>query len=286
MKTQDKANTPLVSAMMPTYNSGKFVAESIESIINQTYTNWELIIVDDGSTDNTCELIKAYEKKDDRIKCYFFEHGGRGVARNRCLKEATGKYIAVCDSDDISFPERFEKQVHFLEENQDIDVVGAQICQFQTQPVYEKKRIVFWPEKNRAIINGFKRLKMKVPNAVAMIRRYCFEQFGEYDESLNCAQDYDFFKRLWLNGASFYNLTDVLLFYRQPSEIRSLKYFLDTQIYACYVDLKNMGFVSDFNSYQEGIYVKLVGTYLFIKYYFYFVPKMKLVKAYRLFILN
>lgn len=107
----------LVSIIMPSYNSEKFIAESIQSVKNQTYLNWELIIVDDGSTDQTLYLVNNFCKEDSRIKFTSLQKNfGAGVARNRALQEATGKYIAFLDSDDVWKPEKIQKQISFLQE--------------------------------------------------------------------------------------------------------------------------------------------------------------------------
>lgn len=106
----------LVSIIMPSYNTGKYIAESIKSVINQTYTNWELIIVDDCSTDNTDSVVAGF--KDERIKYFKNEiNSGAAVSRNKAFEKVTGKWIAFLDSDDLWLPEKLEKQLHFMKEN-------------------------------------------------------------------------------------------------------------------------------------------------------------------------
>ncbi|WP_394902522.1 glycosyltransferase family 2 protein [Bacteroides xylanisolvens] len=105
----------LVSIITPTYNSAEFVRETIDSIIAQTYTNWELLITDDQSTDDTFYIIEKYVLKDKRIKVFqLSQNGGAGVARNNSIKEAQGSYIAFCDSDDKWCPNKLEKQLLFM----------------------------------------------------------------------------------------------------------------------------------------------------------------------------
>lgn len=104
----------LVSIIMPSYNTAKFISETIESVLAQTYSNWELIIVDDCSTDNTDEVVKSF-LSDDRIKYIKNEkNSGAAVSRNRALREAKGKWVAFLDSDDLWFPEKLEKQISFM----------------------------------------------------------------------------------------------------------------------------------------------------------------------------
>lgn len=104
----------LVSVIMPSYNTGRFIAESIESVLSQTYENWELLIVDDCSTDETDHIIEQY--RDPRIR-YFKndKNSGAAVSRNKALREAKGRWIAFLDSDDLWMPEKLEKQIAFME---------------------------------------------------------------------------------------------------------------------------------------------------------------------------
>ncbi|KAF2335919.1 glycosyltransferase family 2 protein [Flavobacterium ginsenosidimutans] len=108
----------LVSILTPTFNTEKFIRLTIESAKNQTYTNWEMILIDDASTDNTVAIIEEFVKKDSRIKLFkLLENRGNGFARNAALEKATGKYIAYLDADDLWFPEKLEKQIQFLKAN-------------------------------------------------------------------------------------------------------------------------------------------------------------------------
>jgi len=114
----DKNIEELVSVIMPTYNCGKYIEESIQSVINQTYKNWELIIVDDCSKDNTEKIVSSYSRKDNRIKYIKFnENYGAAIARNTAIKQANGKYIAFLDSDDIWKNNKLEKQIKFMKDN-------------------------------------------------------------------------------------------------------------------------------------------------------------------------
>ncbi len=111
-------NLPLVSVIMPSYNSASFISNSIESILNQTYLNWELLITDDCSKDNTFEILNEYNKKDSRIKTFRLDKNfGAGVARNNSIKNAKGQFIAFCDSDDSWLPDKLEKQINFMISN-------------------------------------------------------------------------------------------------------------------------------------------------------------------------
>ncbi|MEO9513942.1 MAG: glycosyltransferase family 2 protein [Flavobacteriaceae bacterium] len=110
--------TPLVSIVTPAYNSEKFILETISSIQNQTYQNWELLITDDASSDNTVNIIKKIASKDKRIKCFVnTTNEGAAVSRNNGLEMAQGRFIAFLDSDDLWYPEKLEKQLAFMIKN-------------------------------------------------------------------------------------------------------------------------------------------------------------------------
>lgn len=109
---------PLVSVIMPTYNAARWISESIDSILNQTYQNLELIITDDCSADGTQQILKDYERKDTRVKVFYAkENLGAGHTRNKCIEIAQGRFLAFCDSDDRWMPHKLETQIRFMQEN-------------------------------------------------------------------------------------------------------------------------------------------------------------------------
>lgn len=108
----------LVSIIIPTYNTEKFIGATLQSVQNQTYQNWEMILVDDASTDDTVKIIQDFAANDHRIKLSVLpKNSGNGYARNVALEKATGKYIAYLDADDLWFPTKLEKQIQFLKTN-------------------------------------------------------------------------------------------------------------------------------------------------------------------------
>jgi glycosyltransferase involved in cell wall biosynthesis len=109
----------LVSIITPTFNSAKFITETIKSVQNQTYANWEMIIVDDCSSDETFEIVEQLSQRDTRIKCFKQEkNAGAGVARSKAVNQAKGNYIAFLDADDLWKPQKLEKQLRFMVANQ------------------------------------------------------------------------------------------------------------------------------------------------------------------------
>jgi|SRR5690625_3061515 len=109
---------PLVSVITPAYNAERFIGETIESVLEQTYPNWEMIIVDDRSTDRTVEIVKTYQKQDKRIQLIQLkENSGSAVARNTAMDHANGRYLAFLDSDDLWMTNKLERQVAFMQDN-------------------------------------------------------------------------------------------------------------------------------------------------------------------------
>lgn len=114
----DKKYEPIVSVITPAYNAEKFISETIESVLNQTFSHWEMIIVDDCSTDRTKEIVQRYVEKDSRIKLIQLkENSGSAIARNTAMDHALGRYLAFLDSDDQWLPEKLEKQLKFMQDN-------------------------------------------------------------------------------------------------------------------------------------------------------------------------
>ena len=178
-----------VSILMPMYNSEKYIKESINSILNQEYKNFELIIVDDGSIDSSIEIVKEYN--DSRIKLYEnIENKGLPYTRNKLLSLATGEYIALLDSDDIALKNRIKAQVEFLEENKNIDIVGSSAI------IFGKYKI----EKASKVITGIDDIKCNLMfgncmlNSTIMMRKEFIEKNNLlYRKECIVCQDYSFF---------------------------------------------------------------------------------------------
>lgn len=203
-----------VSAIMPTYNAMPYLKEAIDSVLAQTFTDWELIIVDDGSTDDTSALLTRYT--DPRIRVFELdENRGRARARNVALGFACGKYIAPCDADDISLPERFAKEVAYLESHREIHVVCSQMMDFQRNEPPQTR--ILYPETPTAIQRRFAKGRMAVPFGTAMIRSWCFDRFGPFCEELHSAEDFEWFLRIRQN-CNFRVLPEFLYLYRHDAK--------------------------------------------------------------------
>ena len=120
---------------MPTYNNGKYIKQAIDSIYIQNYENMEIIVVDDGSTDNTKEIVKSYKD----IKYFYTEHGGISHARNIALENSEGEYIAFCDSDDYWLPGKISAQMQYFKENPDCEIVFTKYRNIFENDVLKKK---------------------------------------------------------------------------------------------------------------------------------------------------
>ena len=192
---------PKVSVVMCVYNHEKFVSESIESVINQTYQDWEFIITNDGSTDRTLDIIKQYD--DPRITLFSFDKNtGARVARNNSIKHAKGEYIAVINSDDVWLLNKLEKQVNFLDANPDIGAVFtyASFINDQSEDIgYEHHYGKIFIQHNR---NRFEWLRdffvggNCLCHPSVLIRKICHEALGLYDERLGQLADFDMWIRL------------------------------------------------------------------------------------------
>ncbi|MHC1732039.1 MAG: glycosyltransferase family 2 protein [Bacteroidales bacterium] len=127
---------PKISVIMPTRNAEKYLKEAIDSILNQKFSDFEFIIIDDNSIDHTINIINSYH--DDRIKIYSGECRGISAALNLGIKKSSGEYIARMDADDISLPERFEQQINFLEQNPDIGICGTRVFTLSSNEHYDE----------------------------------------------------------------------------------------------------------------------------------------------------
>ena len=141
---EEKMNLPRVSVLMPAYNSEKYLGEAIDSILNQTFTDFEFIIINDGSKDNTAKIVEEYAKKDKRIR-FIDNKKNQGIVGvlNEGIDLCRGKYIARMDSDDISLPTRFEKEIEYMEEHPECGVLGTwyEIFGKLNGPVQQPERI-------------------------------------------------------------------------------------------------------------------------------------------------
>jgi glycosyltransferase involved in cell wall biosynthesis len=223
--------TPVtVSAVMPTWNSARHLGTAIDSILAQSFEDWELIIVDDGSTDDTSSVLARY--RDPRIRVYSIgRNRGRARARNMAVQHARGKYIAICDSDDISVPERFSREVSFLDAHPDIDVVSSQLLLFRDDAPAQPH--VRFPEVPADIHRRFDRGRMAIANGACMMRSTCFDRYGLYCPELTAVEDFELFLRMY-RTSRFQTLAEPLVLYRHESRGVSFREWTQTSRYHRY----------------------------------------------------
>lgn len=215
-------NKPLISVIMSVYNEEKYIKEALESILKQTLGDFEIILIDDKSTDNTVSIIRGIE--DERIHLVENEiNQGITVNLNKALCMAQGKYIARMDGDDISKPERFKVQVDYLNAHPEIMLISCNTTTFGEQELISD--IHGTPEELKCRML----LRPVLAHPGFMLRRELFEQYGfSYDEHFRSAQDYDFAARV-TRKHRIYVVPEVLLMYRahkgQISQTPSLKQF-------------------------------------------------------------
>lgn len=203
-------NEVLISVIMPVYNAEAYLDEAIQSILKQTYNNFEFIIINDGSTDKSLELIKEYEKEDKRIILISRENRGLVASLNEGIEKSNGKYIARMDADDISLPTRFEEQIRFMEKNKDIGICGTWVEVFG-----ENRKAILW----KMPINDIElipRLLFSVTfiHPSVMMKKDLFDKYNlRYNKDYETAEDY----KMWLDCSKytkFGNIPKKLFLYR------------------------------------------------------------------------
>lgn len=196
---------PSVSVLMPVYNDERYLRESVDSILDQTYPKFEYLIIDDGSTDDTWEILTTYD--DSRIRLIQNKRNiGLTPSLIKGLEMSRGRYIARMDADDISLPDRLEKQIDFLEQNQGVGFLGSAV---QTIDRLGRPLEVWSFPESHMLIKWALCFYSPFVHPAMVMRRDILAVNG-YDERLNYAQDYDLWRRfIWHTRAA--NLPDVLL---------------------------------------------------------------------------
>ena len=216
-----KKSRPMVSVVMSAYNSERFIGEAIQSILNQTWKDFELIILDDCSRDDTPKIISEYTKVDRRIKPFSNKVNlGGCLSLDRGMKAAKGKYIAVMDNDDWSYPDRLKKQVDFLEKHPGVGIVGGTMEIMDENGIISAKRQY---HRNDTSIrkNIFRYSPFSHP--LIMVRRSVLETVGYSNCEFAPADDYEMYFRIG-TVSKFANLKDTILKYRVVSNSLTQRY--------------------------------------------------------------
>jgi glycosyltransferase involved in cell wall biosynthesis len=213
---------PKVSVTLPCYNAAATIAETLDSLQQQTLTDFEVIIVDDGSEDDTLATLQAWAARDSRFRVIVQSHGGVITAANAAIAAATSPFIARIDADDLAHPKRLEKQSAYLEAHPEVAVVSCLVKAFPDEDVREGYRIyIAW--LNSLVTNADIRREMFVESPIAnpsmMVRKTWLDQMGGYQEH-GWPEDYDLWLRMYSAEAKFAKIPEVLLEWRDhPNRI-------------------------------------------------------------------
>ncbi|HOW42775.1 MAG TPA: glycosyltransferase [Candidatus Omnitrophota bacterium] len=281
--------SPLVSVIIPTYNRAMFIVEAVKSVLNQTFKDYELIIVDDGSKDKTKEILEPYKAQ---IRYVYQNNKGHASARNTGIRMAVGKYIAFNDSDDILLPNTLEILVDFMQRVNDVGLTFVDMEVFEGDKIVNPsflsnkthlRRIPFLPYPNKARLlnqNSFNEQIKEyfIPSPGTMIRKEVFEQVGLFDESLFNQADRDMWFRISRNYKIAY-INDILVRCRQHGgNFRvNTEFIIKSHIQ---LFLKVIGtYVGISNKTRNIILKKLSLEYYELGYYYYSRQQMKLARS-------
>lgn len=210
-----------ISVVMSVYNAEKYLREAVDSILNQTYSDFEFILINDKSTDTSGDILKDYEQKDRRVVVLENDQNiGLTKSLNRGLAVARGEYIARMDADDISVPDRFEKQAAFLDGHPDYSFVSCIGRYIDENGNLEQLRL--FPETNEEIYAMMPKVDAVMHPGV-MFRREDIAKIGNYCEDFRVVQDYDLWFRGMAAGYKFYNIQEPLVLFRRNESYNTRK---------------------------------------------------------------
>ncbi|OGZ68551.1 MAG: hypothetical protein A3D35_02310 [Candidatus Staskawiczbacteria bacterium RIFCSPHIGHO2_02_FULL_34_9] len=208
---------PIVSVIIPTYNREKYMQKALDSVFFQTFQDFEIIVVDDGSTDNTKSILEPYIKE-DRVKYIYQQNLRVSKARNNGIKNSSGKYIALLDSDDYWLDsQKLEKQVNYFENNKDVVLTSGGIIRITENGEVLSK--ILNPESNKDLRENMLLSCLFTPSG-AMFKRELWDKIGGFNEKSDLSEDWEFFMELGKYG-SFYNFQDYFVAYLQGNQNRS-----------------------------------------------------------------
>jgi len=202
----------MISILLATYNGEKYIKKSIDSIINQTYADWELLIGFNGTTDNSKEIVSQYN--DSRIKVFDYgDDKGKSKTLNKLMKEASGDWMAIQDDDDIWLPKKLERQIS---SSNGFDVIGTQIMYIDKNDDTTGKPSL--SNDDSSIKEKSFRGDNQIANSSAIFKSSCVLEVGGWNESLVGIEDFDFWLNMMRKGYVFKNISSVEVFHRLHSE--------------------------------------------------------------------
>ncbi|WP_239524867.1 glycosyltransferase family 2 protein [Leptobacterium flavescens] len=234
----------MVSIVTPTYNSEKYLAETIASVISQTYQDWELLLIDDASSDNTLNMIREFADKDKRIRFFqLTENSGAGIARNKGIEMAQGNFVAFLDADDLWKPEKLEKQLKFMEEKDaDVCFTAYELINEEGQALNRLVTVLSEVDKNKILKANY------IGNSTGI---YNAEKLGKiYMPPIRKRQDWALWLRCIEKAGSAYGLQENLAGYRvRKNSVSSNKINLLKYNYIFYRKACNFG------AFKSGVYL-------------------------------
>lgn len=224
---------PLVTVLMPCYNAMPFLPEALESMMNQTYRNLEILCINDGSCDETGKVLDEYAAKDARIKVIHNEENIRLIRTlNKGIELAKGEYIARMDADDISFPERIEKELEYMQANPEVDIVSCGVVNINTKGEFVSNKIIRSKSRLANLFASFFYVPIGHPELLIKTEVLRKNPFLYADYVLH-TEDYELWSRLLRLGYDLRNIDTPLLYFRINPESVSRKY----------TDIQNANFV-------------------------------------------
>lgn len=223
-----------ISVLMGIYNCAETLEQAVQSIRNQTYTNWELILCEDGSTDNTYDVARALAAKESRIVLLRNERNlGLNATLNRCLTVATGDYIARMDGDDDCLPERFEKQIGFLMEHPEFQITSCPMRLFDENGEWGQTTVPEYPNAEE-VVKG-----TPISHAPVMLRKECMDAVGGYTEDSRMlrVEDVNLWIKLYSVGYRCYNIQEPLYRMRNDQDALNRRKYI-YRINSVYVRLQ------------------------------------------------
>jgi glycosyltransferase involved in cell wall biosynthesis len=232
MAEEEIENIPLVSVITPCYNQGQYLEESINSLIKQTYSNWECIIINDGSIDNSEEVAIRFTRKDKRIKYLYQENKGVSGARNYAIKHSVGKYLLPLDADDLINSSYIDECVGVLERDENVKIVYSEAEKFGSQTG------IWDPRKFDINIMAYENMIF----STAMFRRSDWEKAGGYEDFLVVGEDWELWINILKRGGSVVKLPFLGFYYRVHDKSKIRTYNWDSTEYLDFIYKKHIDF--------------------------------------------
>ena len=262
-------DTPKISVIMPVYNTEKYVWEAIESVLNQSFSDFEFIIIDDSSTDWSYEICEEYSVKDKRIKLFKNDENLKIVhTLNRGISLSQWKYIARIDSDDIVDLKKLEKQYKYIMQHPQIDILSSNLY-FIDKDWNNTWTRIYDKDISNSILN-----ESPICHAASIVKKEVFDKYGWYNENFNLAEDYDLWLRFFSKKCEFGIYDGCLYHYRifdDSWKVKTLKRQLKATINVKENAIKNYWIKFNFNNYSR-LYLE--------KFLYYFIPSLIILKLF------